>query len=493
MERMDTIPLWARETNLYKLADKWANSTMRALYLRQPIAEMKRQAGILRATKSIRDAEYVERLIQDQLGIRENTWGEFASRIRGKWLFKMDQAIAAAKNPVKRASLEVIRAVPGMTEYLLRQIYPNLLGAFSPRALIMNSTQTFTKTLPEFGGVYGASLFIRGAAGVKQIGKLFSDKELVARGVMPRQFVSGGKPYLAEGMLRSGAFRAGDKLLNKAADVGMFFYQGMETLNRNIAYNAGRTMASDLMQASGLNKRLAMRSLDKMPKNVRRDAMQALSAGDANKLEEVITQHIVDITQYQYNRASMSEMGRTMGPLFATFAKWPTATYGQIKYELQTKRLSDASLRLFTTMLAPLLTLQAADYVIAETYRGEGQLNPLAKEEGFSDRKAKIFSSGGLSQSSPVGNVMAIATGDFFIPPAFDTIIKITQAGEEASKGDSGKLETAISNALYMFAPGGVGGWIRLLTDDLVTLVDGRKPEGSNFFEKTASGWERLQ
>ena len=178
----------------------------------------------------------------------------------------------------------------------------------------------------------------------------------------------------------------------------------------------------------------------------------------------------------------MSEYGRTMGPLFSTFSKWPTATVGQIIEGYRTKGAIRGSTQLTEQLVAPFLLLEAADWAM-------GQANAWDDAEG-TDVQKKLLSREGLSQGAPIGNIKGIITGDFFSPPIIDTAMKVIQALGTEDRAMA--LEKAASNGLYMFEPGGIGGWIRFVTDDVATLATGQRPEGSSFLERTQEGWRQI-
>jgi len=480
LQREDMIPMWARETNLYKLADKWQANTLRHMFLRRPIDELRGRVKILENMGAAREAAYVERLIADLMGIREGTAAESFNVIQKRFMQNLDKLIARSpEGSVQRAALVTAKTLPTFLQEQTRSIYPNLLGALNPRTLIMNLTQTFTKTLPELGGPYGSALFLRSAAGIRGLRNIpEAARQMKAEGLMPAEFVGGNLNYLSEGLARSGVADYSQRALAKVADLGMRPYQWAEVANRAIAWGAGRMMASDLMKGS----KLAMGSLNRFPESVRFAARDLITAGNQDGLGKLLSEHLVNSTQYQYNRASMSDYGRTMGPLFSTFSKWPTATVGQIIEGYRTKGAIRGSTQLTEQLVAPFLLLEAADWAM-------GQANAWDDAEG-TDVQKKLLSREGLSQGAPIGNIKGIITGDFFSPPIIDTAMKVIQALGTEDRAMA--LEKAASNGLYMFAPGGIGGWIRFVTDDVATLATGQRPEGSSFLERTQEGWRQI-
>lgn len=480
LEREDLIPAWAREHNLYKLADKWTTNTLRHLYLRKGIDKLRNVSHMLRNLGAESSADYTEKLLADLMGTRKGTAAEYFSKSQDAFHSALDRRIRTAGSDYEKAALQTVKMVPTMLQDMAKQVYPNLLGALNPRTLITNLTQTFTKTLPEFGGPYGSLLFLRGAArvgGIRNLPKYM--RRMEAMGLAPRRYVGGSLDYLDEGLMRSGIAQNLKRGTRAVAEIGMKPYEWAETVNRGIAFGSSEMLANDLIKGS----KLAESALMRMPSSVRSAVERARVEGDVGEMVRQIATHVINSTQYQYNRASMSEYGRTMGPLFSTFSKWPTATLGQVVEGYRTKGAAAGTARLAEQLVAPWALLEGADYLM-------GQYS----DEGLTDRQKKLFSAQGLSQAAPIGTLKGIATGDFFTPPAIDTALKLfVQPGhakdsEEAIDG----MRKAAENGIYMFAPGGMGGWIRFITDDLTTLATGERPEGSTFMERTAEGLHKL-
>ncbi len=479
LEREDRIPLWARETNMYKLADKWATNSLRHLYLRQGIDHMRNVAHMLHNLGAESQAQYAERLLADLMGTRKGTAAEYFSRAQDTFHQAIDRRIRSANSEYQRQALRTLKAIPTMLQDLSKQVYPNLLGA-NPRSLIMNLTQSLTKTLPEFGGPYGSLLMFRGAARIGGIRNLPAYmRRMESMGLAPRRFVGGSLNYLDEGLMRSEGAQLARKGLRAVGETAMKPYEWAESVNRGISFGASEMLANDLVRGS----KLAESSLMRMPTSVRNAVQQARADGDVGEMVRVIATHVINSTQYQYNRASMSEYGRTMGPLFSAFSKWPTATLGQAVEAYRTGGAIKGSAKVAEQLVAPWLLLQVADHVMGEN-----------SDRGLSDRQKKLFGATGFSQSAPIGNLGGIATGDFFTPPAIDTAMRTFLAPARSKDQEQAidKMRKALENGAYMFAPGGVGGWIRFITDDLTTLVTGERPEGSTQLERSMEGARRM-
>jgi hypothetical protein len=78
--------------------------------------------------------------------------------------------------------------------------------------------------------------------------------------------------------------------------------------------------------------------------------------------------------------------------------------------------------------------------------------------------------------------------GDFFTPPAVDAVVQTFVV--PAMEGDPAKLQKGFASAVQNFTPGSV--YVRLLTDDIPTLVTGERPEGSDFLERAATSIDKM-
>jgi len=279
-------------------------------------------------------------------------------------------------------------------------------------------------------------------------------------------------PYLSEGISRTPLAQKAAALAQKSSDIIMIPFELAEKVNRGLAFRMSEVFIDDLVKGSTS----ARKALVGMPTATRRGVESALRKGDRVAALRIASEHIINTTQYQYNRASQSQYGRTMGPLFSQFSKWPTATLGQLAESFRTKGLSGGTIDSTKKLIVPLLLLEAGDRIYLAA----------SDEEKFSDREAKLVGRGGLSQAAPIGNIAGMVKGDFFTPPVVSLGMKMFI--DPWKKGEKGDLATSVGaglqDAAYQFAPGAAGGWVRLITDDMVTAIEGKRPEGPGFLDR---------
>lgn len=469
MERTGQIPDFLLEKNLYKLTDKYTANTLRHLYLRNGIDKLRYQARGLKKLGADADARYVEKLISDVMGVRKNTAAEAMLQSRIQASRNLDKLIDKyGKDSVRGGLLVAAKAIPDFIYGASRQIYPNVLGYFNLRAAIQNLTSAFTKIAPELGSQYGYTTTLRGAVyTVANMRRLL--KKAQEMGNVPAEFTRKGERAIADGIRRSSLYQIPAGTLEGLGKAGMVLYQGLENFNRSLVLGVGEMMARDLAKGSNL----AMGSLTKFPQSVRKQIL--VNRDNPEVTAQIIGKYLNDVTQYNYNRLSLSEFGRTMGPIFSMFSKWPSATVGDVIYEARNKGLFKSLGRSAEKYVAPLLLLQTLDYVIGER---------MDDPDSLSDRQKKLIGASGFSQAAPIGSLKGFLTGDIFTPPMIDAL---TQAViTPVLEGDAAKLEKGMGSVINNFTPG--AGLFRLLTDDLVTYATGSRPEGGNVVERGIEG-----
>lgn len=472
-ERTGEIPDYLLEKNLYKLADKYTANTLRHLYLRNGIDKLRYEAQKMEKAGADIDATYVQNLIRDIMGVRKGTAAEAFLQTKIAGMRKLDQMIdQVGKDSVRGGILTAAKAIPDMMYALTRQIYPNVLGYFNLRAVLQNATAGFTKLAPELGSRYGYTTTLRsGMYTIANFGRLIQKARQL--GNFPAEFTRKGEQAVAEGIRRSALYHIPAAALEGMGKAGMALYQKSEEFNRALVLSVGEVMAQDLAKGSPA----ALGALKRFPEPVRNFALS--NRNNPTAVAEVIGKHLNDTTQYNYNRISLAEFGRTLGPLFSAFSKWPTATAGDMIYNFRNRGILGGTTRNVEKYVVPLVLLQALDYIAGER---------MGDKDSLSDTQKHIMGSHGLSQSAPIGSASGFLNGQVFTPPAIDALTQALIV--PVMKGNTGSLEQGGASILKNFAPG--AGLFRFITDDLVTYASGSTPEGSDFIEKTGEGIKKL-
>lgn len=460
-------PLWMRETNLYKLANQWASGTLRHLYLRDPIEKMAGKLTVLRRAGADLEAGYVQNLISDLQGARAGTAAAYSAQVGDAYSRGIDRLLGHSQNPMAQASAGVAKALPTIMRDSLRNIYGNVLG-LSARADILHLLHPFVKTLPEIGATpYGSYTLMRGT-----LNALLNFSEMHAKvfqeGLLPAEMIPQYRRAIEEGIRRSSLYALPMQTVQKMSEVAMYTFRKLDIMNRMVTTSMADSIIDDMSKGS----KAAQSAFSRLPPDIQRSIS---AAGDKLEASRRLAVYLNASTGYNYNRASMSEFGRTMGPFFSTFTKWPTATAGEIISEYRQKGLTRGTIRNMEKFLAPLLVLKGADALIRHYYTKDGQMT---------DRQNMVFGHGGLESAAPIGSVGAILTGKLFAPPAVDAVLR--GIIEPIKSGDPAKAKAAMVSALQEFTPGSV--YVRFLTDDLVTYITGHRPEGQGFIDRTKAG-----
>lgn len=472
MERVGQIPDFIREKNLYKVMDRYAKDVLDTLYKRRGLDALRVEMRKLKAAGADTAAKYIENVITDTLGSRKNTAARVFSNIKTEMARKLNHRIEKAEGTEKLA-LRTAKELIHLPAYLNRSIYGNVLGWFNPRPIIQNLVSGIGRTAPELGNRYGAYTYMRGLASVVQqyrkTGKLSSHTSKA--GLTPAEFTRQGERALADGLRSTGLFARGADALEGASKVGMSLYRLSEDVNRAAIYETARVMARDLINGS----KMAQQSLTRFPYSIRKEVIRA--GKDQDQIHKILAGHLNDVTAFNYNRSSMFELGRDLGPIFSTFAKWPTEVMGEAIYELRSKgalRGMGANAR---RMLPILATFASFDFL----------MNHYADTEE-SDTYKKFMGKMGLKSAAPVNSLAGFVSGEIFTPPAIDAVMR--GIINPIASGDIPRIEKGVENLATQYVPG--AGFIKLITDDIPTYITGTRPEGSGIVERAEAGIEKL-
>lgn len=476
LERTGEIPDFLLEKNLYKLADKYALNTYKHLYLRNPLAQLGLEADKLKGIGADSESEYVSKMIQDSLGVRPGTAAEAFMKLKVETGRKFDKLIDSVGGPqtINGTILQAAKHYPDYLFAVIRNMYPNVLGYWNVRAAMQHMVTGFTRMAPELGGTYGYKKVVEGTFATAMNFKRYLH---LAEGLgnIPSEFTRKGEQALAEGIMKSGLIRTTADGYNKLAKAGMILFQTGEKWNRALVVGIADHVAADIARGNSE----AISSLRNFPYSVRKAVMA--NPTDHNAVFNILARHLNDTTIFNYNRAAMFEYGRTLGPMLSTFSKWPTAIYGEARYDLMSKGLVGGSAKILQRLVVPYLMLRVADYALFN-------MSADKHDSDMSDREKKLVGSKGFSKMAPIGALSEFTSGKIFTPPAVDLVVN--DILKPTSEGDASKLSRGLDTILRYSLPG--SGLIRFATDDLVTLATGQQPQGSTFIEKTANGLDKL-
>lgn len=475
LERTGDMPDFILQKNLYKLADTWAHNTYNHLFLRSSLEKLGYEADKLRKFGASKEAEYIDTILRDTLGIRPGTAAEGFLRANTTLQRSLDPLIQKyGESSPTGLALTAVKNTPDIMYGVMRNIYGNLLGAGNMYAATQNLVTGFTRLAPELGGKYGYVTVMRGVVRtLLNFDHYYKLAESI--GNVPASFGREGEAAIAEGMFRSRAFTLPKEAYMRLSEWGMKLFETSEKFNRALTLSTSEMIAADLAHGS----QAAMSSLAKYPESIQRRVRANMKDQEGNA--RLLSEYLNDTTQFNYNRSSLFEFGRTLGPVLSTFSKWPTAILGEAAYTYRSHGLGRGTLRNMERLVTPFVLLAAVQHGMQRAFHAQSP-------DEMPDRAKKFLGSSGLTGMAPIGAMGKFATGEIFSPPAIDLLMK--QLIIPAFKGDSGGVMRGLDTALHNYAPG--AGFVRFLTDDMVTYLTGHKPTGSTFTERTTEGIRKL-
>ena len=473
LKREEKIPDFLREKNVFKIVKKYSENTLRSVYLREPLEKLITQSKLLKAAGNKAEAEYVERLVADNLGIRANSMARLGNSIRIKFAEVVDKSLSTIiTNPEQRKNVvDSIRLMPELMANIQYNIYPNVLG-MNPRAHLSQLLQTWAKNAPEIGGTYGYSLtgksFLHAVFALRSAGSRELYRKVEEYGLEPKSFIREASESVADSMERYILFNTGAKAIRKAADIFMYTYGKMDTFNRGVTLYMAEKLTEDLNNGV----RGALDAVSKMPISVRRELVKR--KGNLKEQASLLAQHLNSTTQYNYNRPSMSELGVILGPLFSTFTKWPLATAGDIIADLRTKGIVGGGLRTVEKYGVTLLLASMMDNAIR--YSLSGELDVGGDYKDYDDTVKKIVGTGGFTTMAPGYSVTALFPGprekSFFTPPVVDAFYSGILT--PMMTGDTDKMLEQGGRVMKTFIPGAFV--YRFTTEDIPFYMTGEIP-----------------
>jgi len=472
--KLEGIPDFIKEKNIFKALDRYSQDMLSSLYQRDSLSKMKFYADRLDKLNAKNEAEYVRNIVEDTWGVRKGTVAHYMRDARAQIARALDPKIDEAIKRGNTTRAFILNSIKGMEDlpgFFAKQIYPNVLG-WRPVPIIQNVFSGIARTAPELGTKYGYTTYIRGLTyALKNWAQVSA--EIKATGLIPESFTRTGQRAIADGIRASKAVDTNLRGLDAISQWGMALYEKSEQLNRASILGIAKMMTYDLTRGN----KLAQEALTKFPSSVQRAITRA--GNNPKQIESILATHLNGSTAFNYNRPSLYEFGRTMGPMFATFAKWPTAIAGEMASEIRTKGLPRGLARSAERYAAPLLAFAAIDYMLQE---------PI-KEVAGEDRATAFIGKTGLTKAAPVSSLAGFVAGDIFTPPMIDTLMQDIVV--PATKAEGVKLVRGLDRAAFMYAPG--AGFIKFVTDFMPTAIFGERPEGGTQTERTVSGAEMLK
>lgn len=442
MARQGAIPDFLLEKDPRRLLVNWAQENLKAANLQPGLSQLRKLRNVARAAGETESAEYLSKLLTDISGRRSDTVAAYVNTQRDRLLLKAKQLLEDPTTPsLDRAFYRTLIDSPEIFGSLFNQVYPNLLG-LSPRAVLMNLTQPLLTTLPELGPAYGGKKLLSSYTEfLRNPGKVLREAE--EAGFVPVQWSTELRDAVRAGVERGSIHRMSDRALNKWASFAMWAFEKSEALNRGTHYILGKQVAKDVLDEAPS----ATRFLSSIPVGTRREILQARDSGDVKRLEQLVTGYILNRTMFNYNRITMSEFGRSMGPLFSTFTKWPASIAGDLYTTYLRKGAKEGSLDITRRYLAPMMfAASISHWILGEKEEQSPQMR-TAEKLLFGERSGMQR---GLAAAAPITSAESVITGRVFKPPF---VAAVTDPAVAIVKADPEAFSKWLSNLYTVFFP----------------------------------------
>lgn len=467
ISRRGNIPDFIREKRIPHILDRYTKDLLSDVFQREALEALKANAEKLRAVGSIRDAEIIENMITDSIGIRDYTYSFFVKQAKIAATRATDRAMEKTNNPALKASLDVIRESVGLFDYLSRRLYNNLLGSLKVAPAVRNVIGNYQKTISELNNVYGNSVFFRAFLDATVNFKEYAELSK-ARGYQAGQFVAGGQRDLRTGIFKTRAINALDVGIDKLDKVGMSLQHVTETFNHAVMIASSKTMANDLAKGEAA----ALNALRNFPKKVQIEVLNNRNNPAASS--RVLADYFKEAIVLTYDTPSKAQLARTMGPALSTFSTWPTAQLGEAVYDIQRLGALKGAKKQLDRYLLPSLVAFQLDRYLDENY------------PQYSGARKLIIGSGFFT-ALPIDAYKAWLRGDQFTPPVVDIVTKTISP---IAKGEGLKATKGLDAAAQIYVPG--MGFLDNFFNIWVEATTGIPNEGSTKSEKVLQGIQRV-
>jgi len=446
-KREGLMPEYLKETDLRKLAARWGQQTFRYGYMKNTLRELRMKEDLLRQAGFKTDAEKVKRLHDGYLG-EVKAISKFTQEAKVYLQTRAFKAAEKSDTPAIKNFYEILGEAPDAFQNMTLNVYSNFLG-LSPRAMVQNITGGLYMMVPELGNIYGSKVAIPAyMRAVMKAGSRKYWKELQDKGFTQAQWSTELKEAITRGRPRGFI----GQNLDRVSDVVMKGFEYSELLNRAVVYESGKEITKDLFKKSAS----AAKYLNTMPKSTKGAIEKAISSGDKEIVERLVTRYLADRTLFSYNRITQSDLSRAVGPLFSMFTKYPSAVAGRAVNVFREEGAVGGGVELARFMAVPIVVGALFNKVFMEN-------NPEMEEILFgrpAKKDAPVWARG-VALSSPVYSVKSILEGRMFTPPLVGVGREITTGTFELFEGNPDRLGRALKNAAESFAPGGATAIIR--------------------------------
>jgi hypothetical protein len=450
----EELPSLIKDQDVGRLAQRWLESTFKAGTMRDSIAELRTASQLMRTIGDKRANKYLNNLVADLSGMpRDGGIGRELAQVKANVAANLADKAINSKGTEKLVYSTVQKFTDAMP-LMYNTMYSNALG-FSPRQAIANISALATQTIPELGYAFGSKIaskalinivndvtfgremVVKSPAVAKklgvEVGSIIKTRSmrrwLENEGLASSQWNENIERSIANSMKKSWKGEVADSTINAYAKVGMAMFEATESVYRTMAVD----MAKQVNQAIIKGDAEAGKFLDSLPRSYRKLIDEAKSEAASEKL---LTDYIIGKTVYNYNQASASEIGRSLGPILSSFTKWPTEQLGDAVNTFAKNGVTAGAADFLYRRMAPLAGLIMLDQLTGWREDPETAFLVTGKK--------------GMQQWAPVNSLASIFGGDV-APP----IVSVPAAAAKAAVSlDPEAAAKAAMDAGRLFIPG---------------------------------------
>jgi len=465
------LPDLITDKDVGRLAQKWVESTYRSAVLRQPIAELRNYADLMKKVGDKNANRYLQNLVNDLTGMpRDGGLGRELSQLKAKHSAYLQEKALTAENPLARTLYSTVGTLSDMAPLLHKVMYAQALGG-SVRQVVTNISSVATMTIPELGYIQGGKLVAK--ALVRVANDMMLGKEIVVRtpelarkfgvnlgdtvktknlarilqneGLAASQWNETLERSLTTSLKRSGFENFSDKSIGAFGKLAMFAFETSENVMRSMT----REIGADLAKLHGKGDKDYETFLDTLPRAYRKAVD---GAKDEATRQKVLTDYVIAKTVFNYNQASASEVARSVGPILSSFTKWPTEIAGDTVNTFAKNGVTSGMADFTYRRLAPLFGLIFLGNLLG--VQDQDKDSPLYQ---FVRRDS-------LAYMSPLNSLASLFEGDV-APPALSIP---AQLGKAAVTADPVPASKALHDAIRLYIPGGglISDMIKEYSDD---------------------------
>lgn len=375
----DVLPALIQDKDVGRLAQHWIESTFRSAVMREPIAELRDAADLMKRIGDKNANKYLQNLVADLTGIpRDGGLGRELSQIKSRMAATLQDKAVKATNPTEKAIYSTLNSFTDSLPLIQNTMYGNALGG--PRQVIANFSSIFTMTMPELGYLQGGkmipkallkslntvtvgeNIIIRNPQVAKRLGVNIGDtvKSRSFRDILENEGLASSQRFenlersISNTLRKSTGREMTESGINSLAKLQLFLFEGAEKSLRMMTRQLGKDLAEEYAKQTPD----VMRFADALPRSYRKMLDAAATPQDR---ERILTDYMLAKTVFNYNQASASEVARNLGPILSSFTKWPTEILGDSINTFEKNGVTAGSIDLIYRRFLPLIALIGLD------------------------------------------------------------------------------------------------------------------------------------